>query len=476
MHRTKVSRRRFLQGAGAGLALASGLQARAALAAAPTRPNVVLIITDDGGYGDIGSYGAPDIKTPNIDSIGRDGVRLTDFYANAPSCSPTRAGLITGRYQQRYAIEAPLQNRAVAAEQGLPVTGRSLPQMLKNNGYTTGLLGKWHLGYKPEYSPNAHGFDYFFGFKSGYIDYYQHTDGEGRPDLFENDTAVTQTGYMTDVITERSLQFIGQNVERPFFLEMSYNAPHWPYQVPGKPSVAIDHARHLMPDEVPTSTRADYVAMLERVDQGVGQILALLKERGIDRNTIVIFTNDNGGEWLSRNAPFFNRKQTVWEGGIRVPMLVRWPAGLPAGRTSAQVGITMDLTASILAATGTPVPAGAPMEGINLLPILAGETPVVERTLFWRTILGSPQRAVRSGDWKLVFDGGSLLLFNLKKDLGERNDLTNQNQAVVARLKSLTTAWEKDVDAEAVANGTNVFNRRRPAATIPATPEKAPQG
>ncbi len=476
MQRTKVSRRRFLQGAGAGLALASGLQGRTARAAAPARPNVVLIITDDGGYGDIGSYGAPDIRTPNIDSIGREGVRLTDFYANAPSCSPTRAGLISGRYQQRYAIEAPLQGPGVAPEQGLPVAGRSLPQLLKNNGYTTGLLGKWHLGYKPEYSPNAHGFDYFFGFKSGFIDYYEHTDGEGHPDLFENDTAVTQTGYMTDVITERSLKFIGDNAARPFFLQMSYNAPHWPYQVPGKPSVAIDNARHLQPGEQSAGTRADYAAMLERVDQGVGQILALLKQRGIDRNTIVIFTNDNGGEWLSRNAPLFNRKQSVWEGGIRVPMLIRWPAGLPAGRTSAQVGITMDLTASILAATGTPVPAGAAMEGINLLPILAGEAPVVERTLFWRTVLAPVQRAVRSGDWKLVFDGGSLLLFNLKNDLGERNDLTNQNQAEVARLKGLTTAWEKEVDAEAVANGTNAFNRRRPTTTIPATPANAPQG
>ena len=171
-----------------------------AQAPAAGRPNVVLIITDDVGYGDIGSYGAPDIKTPNIDSIGREGVRLTDFYANAPLCSPTRAGLVTGRYQQRFAIESALGNANTATEQGLPASGKSLPQLLKTNGYATALIGKWHLGYKPEFSPNAHGYDYFFGFKSGYIDYYQHTDGAGQPDLFENDTPVRVDGYSLSLI------------------------------------------------------------------------------------------------------------------------------------------------------------------------------------------------------------------------------------------------------------------------------------
>ncbi len=421
----------------------------------PPPPNVVLIITDDVGYGDIGSYGALDIKTPNIDRLGRQGVRLTDFYANAPLCTPTRAGLISGRYQQRVALEEPLWGpTSHHAEIGLPVTGRSLPQLLKNNGYATALLGKWHLGYKPEFSPNAHGFDYFFGFKSGYIDYYTHTDGAGRPDLFENATPVKVTGYMTDLITDHSVSFITKNQARPFFLEVAFNAGHWPYQRPDHPSVARDNARHLMPFDDSTSTRADYVAMIERADRGIGEILSTLRTLGLEQNTLVIFTNDNGGEWLSRNAPLFNRKFTLWEGGIRVPTIIRWPGRIPAGGVSGQVGITMDLTASILAATNSPVPADTRLDGIDLLPILTRRAPEVERTLFWRTKTGNiNQQAVRLGDWKLLIDGNAAMVFDVRKDLGERNDLAATRPDIAARLRPLLTGWAKDVDAEATRTG-----------------------
>lgn len=419
----------------------------------PARPNVVLIITDDVGYGDIGSYGAPDIKTPNIDSLGKTGTRFTDFYANGSTCTPTRAGLISGRYQQRYALERPLSLPSVDSELGLPPTGHSLPQLLRGNGYATGLIGKWHLGYKPEFSPGAHGFDDFFGFKSGYIDYYQHTRSDGKPDLFEGAEPVTATGYMTDLITERSTKFITDNRARPFFLEVAYNAAHWPYQVPDHPSVAIDNARHVMPFDENPGTRADYVKIMERADQGVGQILATLDRLGLGGNTIVIFTNDNGGEWLSRSAPLSHRKFTLWEGGIRVPTLIRWPGRVPAGRVTRQVGITMDLGASILAATGTPVPPAAKLEGINLFPMLEGRAPEVERTLFWRVRTGGlDQRAVRSGDIKLLIDGTArLMLFNVREDAAERNDVAQQQTAVVRRLHQQLRAWEKDVDAEAKA-------------------------
>lgn len=412
------------------------------------RPNVVLIITDDVGYGDFGSYGAPDIKTPHIDGLARDGVRLTDFYANGATCTPTRTGLISGRYQQRFALERPLGGSA-DRELGLPVTGWSLPQLLKGNGYATALIGKWHLGWRTEFSPSAHGFDYFFGFKSGYTDYYQHTAGDGQPDLFENDRPVEIPGYMTDLITERSMRFIEQNAQRPFFIDVAYNAAHWPYQPPDKPSKARDNARHLGPFDDSTSTRAEYVAMLERADQGVGQILRVLDNLGLRQNTIVILTNDNGGEWLSRNTPLFHHKGTVWEGGIRVPAIIRWPGRVPAGSVSDQVGITMDLTASILAATGTRVPAEARLEGINLLPVLEGRVPEIERTLFWRVIGASPQRAVRSGDWKLLFDGARPMLFNVRTDLGERNDMIGQRSDIARRLQPLLAAWQKEVDDEA---------------------------
>lgn len=438
-----------------------GLRAQSQGPSPAGRPNVVLIITDDVGYGDIGSYGAPDIKTPNIDGLARGGVRLTDFYANATLCSPTRAGLVTGRYQQRFAIEAALGGVSTAEEQGLPASGRSLPQLLKTSGYATALVGKWHLGYKPEFSPNAHGYDYFFGFKSGYIDYYQHTDGAGLPDLFENAAPVQQAGYMTDLITAKTVRFIEQNAGKPFFAEVAYNAGHWPYQVPDKPSVAIGNGRHLMPHDA-TSTRGDYVAMMERADRGVGEILLALDRLNLARNTIVIFTNDNGGEWLSRNAPLFNRKWTLWEGGIRVPAIVRWPGRIPAGRVSPQVGITMDFTASILAAAGAAMPPDARLEGMNIFPILEGRAPVVERTLFWRTAAGNHnQKAVRRGDYKLLIDANHEFVFDVLRDLGERTDLAAQRQELAQTLRQQLAAWEADVDAEARANGTASFNAGR---------------
>jgi arylsulfatase A-like enzyme len=408
-------------------------------------------MTDDMGWADIGSYGAPDIRTPNIDSLARDGVKLTDFYSNGVLCTPTRAGLMSGRYQQRYGLEIALPNEgAPEADRGLPATGRTLPRLLRNNGYATALVGKWHLGYKAEYSPNTHGFDYFFGLKSGYHDYYTHHSGNGKPDLWENDRPIEATGYMTDLITERAVKFIEQTAGRPFFIDVAYNAPHWPYQVPDKPSVAPNNGRHVMPGDPTTSTRADYVAMVERVDRGVGEVLRALERRGVANTTIVIFTNDNGGEWLASNAPLFNRKLTVWEGGIRVPALIRWPGRIPAGKVSDQVGITMDLTASILAATGTAVPVEARLEGTNLLPILEGRVPEVERTLFWRTTTGNrSQKAVRRGDWKVVIDGTHTFVFNVRTDISERQDLASRRQDIAQKLQPLLAEWERDVDAEA---------------------------
>jgi len=416
-------------------------------------PNVVLILTDDMGWGDLGIYGARDVKTPNIDALARAGVRFTDFYSNGVLCTPTRAGLISGRYQQRYGLETALPSDGrPGGELGLPARGHSLPQLLKSAGYSTALVGKWHLGYKPEFSPAAHGFDYFFGLKSGYHDFYTHHGSDGQPDLWENERKVEVPGYMTDLITDRATRFIEQNRARPFFIDVAFNAPHWPYQRPGAPSVARDNARHLMPSDSATSTRADYVAMVERVDWGVGQIVRTLDRLGLSRNTIVIFTNDNGGEWLSSNGPFFGRKWTVWEGGIRVPAIIRWPDRIPAGRVTDQVGITMDLTASLAAVAGARVPSGAMLEGINLFPTLDGKSPRVERTLFWRATTGNRmQKAVRSGDWKLVLDGTHEFVYDLRRDQGERTDLANQRQDVARRLRQLLRDWERGVDAEAGA-------------------------
>jgi len=425
-------------------------------AQATTRPNIVLILTDDVGYGDIGSYGSRDIRTPNIDRLARGGVRLTDFYAS-PQCTPTRAALISGRYPQRVSLERALSTAGLSLETGLQANGRTLPRLLKNAGYRTGLVGKWHLGYLPEYSPNAHGFDYFYGFLAGYIDFYTHTrGGDGLHDLNENGVAVSDTGYMTDLITSRAVRFIENNAAAPFFLEVAYNAAHWPFQRPGHPTRAANNGRFQGPGDSVPATRADYIAMLEHADGGVGTILATLKKRGLDKNTLVIFTNDNGGEWLSNNAPLFHRKDTLWEGGIRVPAIFWWPSVLPAGRTASTPGITMDLTATVLSTAGAAIPGS--FEGRDLVPLLAGRTPagrtdaaaLAERPLFWRIDTGTrQQRAVRRGRWKLLVDDDDLLLFDLPRDIGERHDVAASNAAIVRELRALLAAWEADVDAEA---------------------------
>jgi arylsulfatase A-like enzyme len=432
---------------------ALALLAAAAAAATPTaRPNVVLIVTDDLGYGDLSSYGAPDAKTPNLDRLAREGVRLTDFYANGPVCSPTRAGLITGRYQQRVLIETPLTVDLSA--KGLPVRGRSLPEFLKRAGYRTALLGKWHLGYQPEYSPNSHGFEYFWGYLAGWIHWYEHVRADAAHDLWENDKPATHEGYFDEEVTRRAVDYVSRPHKAPFFLEVAYGAPHWPFLSPHRPSKALrreDGTVIANPPDNP-ATREDYVEILEAIDTGVGRVLAALREGGLERDTLVVFTSDNGGERLSRNDPFFHSKGTLWEGGIRVPAILRWPGALPAESTSPQVAITMDLTATILAAARAEVPPDARLEGIDLRPLLDGSAPGLERTLFWRIEQrGRSQRAVRQGDWKLLRDGGHHLLYALRADPGERHNLAARHPERVRQMLSLLEAWEADVDAEAKA-------------------------
>jgi arylsulfatase A-like enzyme len=404
--------------------------------------NVVVIVADDLGYGDIGCYGSKDIRTPHLDRLAEQGVRLTDAYANAPVCSPTRAALITGRYPQRSRFEWVIDYGQ--KDFGLPATKASLPQQLRGAGYRTALFGKWHLGYKEEWGPNAHGFDEFFGFLAADLDYYSHREATGEPGLYENTKQVEQKGYLTDLITERSVGFIGKHAKRPFFLEVAYNAPHWPFQTPGTPDDVRDR-RTYGPE---TGTRADYVKMVEHLDAGVGEILKALDANGLTRDTLVIFFSDNGGERLSDNGPLFHSKYTLWEGGIRVPAVVRWPAAVPANRVSSQPVITTDLTASILAAAGVRPPAEAPPDGEDVVPILAGTALPRERTFFWRLPADkSGQKAVRRGKWKYVVDHRLELLFDLEKDVGERANLAYRHPQVVAELRGVLAEWEKGLPA-----------------------------
>ena len=452
----------------AALALAFAAPAQAQRFTQVTRPpNIVLILMDDLGYGDLGSYGVTDAKTPHIDRLAREGVKLTDFYANGPSCSPTRTAFLTGRYQQRYGIEWQLGSQPDDSARGLLPSETSLPRLLKSAGYATGLIGKWHLGRKPEFHPRRHGFDEFWGFLGGALDYYSHVDAVGRHDLFHNETAAHHSGYLTDEITARAASFIDTHRSEPFFLEVAYNATHWPFQPPGLAEDERARRGRLRDVEAANleqrvailreGTRADYVKMLESADRGVGAILATLDRLKLSRNTLVIFTSDNGGEWLSRSAPLFHRKFTLWEGGIRVPALIRWPARVPAGIVSREVGITMDITATILSAAGaTPPPSYRP-EGMDLIPLLEGGR-AVERTLFWRTqAAGRLQRAVRRGRWKYLRDGGTRtgggheFLFDLATDVGERRDLAATHATMLAELRKLVAAWEAEVDSSRAA-------------------------
>ncbi len=421
-------------------------------AAAAERPNIIFVLVDDMGYGDIGPFGATDLETPHLDRMASEGVKLTDSYSAGSVCSPTRVAFLTGRYQHRVGIE---WADIWIGTPGLSASETSIARMLSDDGYATGIMGKWHVGGTAEYGPNAHGFDEFFGHLGPNMDFYTHRElipRTGVPDLFENTEPVVQEGYMTDLITQRSVGFIKKHADHPFFLWVSYNAPHWPFQPPDRLWVAY-------PEERFKGTRRDYNAMVERIDDGIGEILAALDEKGLARKTLVIFTSDNGGERLSRNVPFFHYKASLWEGGIRVPCLMRWPGQLPAGTTSKQANITFDHSATILAAAGSKPPPGRTLDGINLVPILKGEKPVQERTLFWRTpMLGECkptyanfqcmiQKAVRKGTWKYVLDGYEKLemLFDLENDPSERQSLAYQHPEVVRDLRQRLAQWEQEV-------------------------------
>jgi arylsulfatase A-like enzyme len=445
---SKTNGRRALMAAAVLLMGLSRPAARASQAQAlPAHPNVVVFLMDDLGYGDPGSYGAKDVRTPNIDRLGHQGVKLTHCYAAAPVCTPTRVAFMTGRYQQRVGLEWVLTQED--ADKGLPATEPTLGRRLKDAGYATALIGKWHLGWKEEFRPRRHGFDEFFGFLSGALDYYSHRNEAGQHDLYENDRPIEVEGYLTDEITKRAEAFIDRQTSRPFFLEVAYNATHWPFQPPGlrrRPDFPAGSVDDVLERWSFDGRREDYVRMLERADAGIGRVLASLDRHGFADRTLVIFASDNGGEWLSRMGPLFHRKGSLWEGGIRVPCLLRWRSRLPAGRVSRQPAITMDLTATILAAAGVQLPADRPLDGVDLVPLLSGGGREIERTFFWRLPRGARTRAIRHGKWKYVaerrFPG---LLFDLSIDPGERHDQASRHPDVVARLRAKHAEWERTI-------------------------------
>jgi arylsulfatase A len=423
-------------------------------APATPRPNIIFVLIDDFGYADSGAYGATDIRTPNMDRLAREGVKFTDFYANAPVCTPTRCGFITGRWQQRAGFEWAMgftadSFRRVGNEWvrepdihglGLPASVPTLPKMLKAAGYATGAFGKWHLGYKDEYNPTRHGFDEYFGELLGHCDYYTHEYYDGTYALRDGLKPVKVEGYLTDLINQRAVEFVRKRARGPFFLYVPHLAVHCPFQPPGRPLPSVTKANMYDGD------RRTYAQMVEKVDEGVGMLLAELEKHGIAGNTLVVLSSDNGGERYSDNSPLAHHKSTLWEGGIRVPCLMRWPAKLPEGRVTSQVGITMDLSATFAAIAGVRPPADRPFDGINLLPILTGEQPEQARSLFWRIDRpGRQQKAVRHGRWKYLQDGNVEMLFDLSNDVSERRDVFFKHPEVFADLKRRLGKWEAEL-------------------------------
>ena len=439
-----MSRREFVRAAAVGTVLAAAPRVSSS---ETRRPNVLFILADDLGYGDLSCFGRPDYSTPNLDRLARQGVRFTHAYSASPVCTPTRCAFITGRYPARAAVglEEPLAwkknlgDRAGVA--GLPADHPTIASLLKKNGYETALVGKWHLGYLPTFGPIQSGFDEFFGIMSGAVDYFTHKDALGELDLFEDKVPAERVGYLTDLLTARAVEVISRRHTRPFYLSLHYTAPHWPWEGRGDAEVSRK-LKGGYEGFTAGGSPATYAAMMKSLDDGVGQVTAALGKAGLERDTLVIFTSDNGGERFSYNWPFTGEKSELREGGIRVPAIVRWPGVVPAGRSTAQAAITMDWTATILAAAQTRPDANYPLDGDNLLPVSKGERAASERKLFWRH---GRQDAVRSGRWKYLNDGQKEYLFDLSIDQRERADFKEQHPDVFRRLRSEFQGWQAQV-------------------------------
>lgn len=421
-------------GAAAALVLPGTLSGCARALRAP-RPNVVLIMTDDLGYGDVGFTGGTAYPTPHIDRIAHEGVILRQSYSAAPVCSPTRVALMTGRYPARE--PAGLHEPLTRHPTGLPADPPTLPRLLKDAGYDTALVGKWHLGVAPEYHPLRHGFDEFYGFLGAAADYASKRDTEYRDWLFhDGETPVRPEGYLTDLLSARAERIIATPRVRPFFLSLQYNAPHWPWQGPGDAAY---------PDSISSKDGGSpetFAAMMRSLDDGVGRVLKALQDREISRETLVIFTSDNGGERFSHMGPFSHAKMTVGEGGIRVATAVRWPQVIPAGITSDQIAITMDWMPTFLSLAGTST--SRPLDGIDLLPALFGGASR-PRELHWRVTQRRQQKAVRRGDRKFVVDEQGEHLYDLAQDPGERADLANRFPEEARALREALAAWEREM-------------------------------
>jgi arylsulfatase A-like enzyme len=435
-----------------GMAISSGLTRRewmgvagAGLAGArEKRPNFLFVMADDLGYADLSCYGRRDYQTPHLDRLAREGVRFTDAYANACVCSPTRVALMTGRYQQRLPVglEEPLATRP-RVNLGLPPGHPTLASVLRGAGYRTALVGKWHLGYLPEYSPEKSGYESFYGFRSGGVDYYTHRLGvteEAAVDLWEGNQRVEQPGYLTDLLGDRAvgqLREFGRE-KKPFLMSLHFSAPHWPWQTP-EDGRAEQNMKSLTHFEGGSAAR--YARMVGRMDEQVGRVLNVLRETGLERDTVVVFTSDNGGERYSDTWPYTGRKTELLEGGLRVPAIVRWRGRVKAGGVVRQPAITMDWMPTFLAMAGVEGPSGYAADGMDLSPWLTGDAAVRERQFFWRHRYAA-QRAMREGKWKWLSIRGNTFLFDLEADPQEKANRKTLERDREKRMAAEYARWE----------------------------------
>ncbi|MBK7510057.1 MAG: sulfatase-like hydrolase/transferase [Comamonadaceae bacterium] len=416
-----------------------------------TRPNIIFIVADDLGFADLGCYGGRDAEfgpvSPVLDGLASKGLRFTQGYANSPVCSPTRFALMTGRYQYRLrgAAEEPINSKSRGSTTlGLPPEHPTLPSLLRASGYRTALIGKWHLGYPPSFGPLRSGYEEFFGPMAGGVDYFTHCDSRGQHDLWFGEEERADEGYLTDLITARSVDYIdrmadGAKAGTPFFLSLHYTAPHWPWETRDDEALAQevkDNLFHLHGGNIHT-----YRRMIHHMDEGIGQVMAALRRHGLTDNTLVVFTSDNGGERFSDNWPLVGGKMDLTEGGIRVPWIAHWPAAIAPGGVSAQQCLTMDWSATMLDAAGAPADAAYPLDGISLLPVLKDPTSSFRRPLHWR-MNHRGQRALRDGDWKYLRVDGHDYLFNIPADERERANHAGREPARLAAMRAAWEAWE----------------------------------
>jgi len=410
------------------------------------RPNFVFIVADDLGYADLGCYGGRDAAfgpvSPVLDGMAARGLRFTQGYSNSPVCSPTRFALMTARYQYRLrgAAEEPINSKSRgSATLGLPPQHPTLPSLLRDAGYRSALVGKWHLGYPPHFGPLRSGYEEFFGPMSGGVDYFSHADSSGQHDLWIGEQREARDGYLTDLITQRAIEWITRTArgEAPFFLSLHYTAPHWPWETRDDRALSTrieGSLFHLAGGNVDT-----YRRMIHHMDEGIGQVLEALRAAGRLDDTLVVFTSDNGGERFSDNWPLVGGKMDLTEGGIRVPYIAQWPAVIAPGGVSAQHCLTMDWSATMLAAAGVAAHPQYPLDGVSLLPLLRDAAAGFARPMGWR-MNHRGQRAWRDGRWKYLRVDGHDYLFDLDADERER---ANRGPWDADRLARMREAWEQ---------------------------------